>query len=218
MSCYVWDHVGVQGIHYHRELCLFEWPALLPGAMVTSKPRLLLKTMSGYEAQKQSESGMMSTPGVRVNKQKVLGTMSVKIRGPHWASPVPHWPWDSWSCPSLDTKAGELVLPPMGELIPPLREGGHLNDLVLGDLTLPLTWGGGPDQPAQLTPRPTTWALGWPALTSAPSVTWWSVRRNWSYRKIATDKISMTWRNNRISEESQCGSSDQTNDYCNEHL
>lgn len=42
--------------------------------------------------------------------------VSMGVIGPIlcWASPAFHWPWDGWSCPSLNTAAGKLVLP-LGE-------------------------------------------------------------------------------------------------------
>lgn len=41
------------------------------------------------------------------------------------SEPALRWPWDSWPCPLLETTAGELALPLMGELTPALRKDGH---------------------------------------------------------------------------------------------
>lgn len=43
----------------------------------------------------------------------------------------------------------------------------------------------GLEWPAELSPRPTSWALGWSTLTSSPFITHWSMWRGWVYGRIA---------------------------------
>lgn len=52
--------------------------------------------LSGSVTQQQPGSGLMSMAPVAAG---VIGTIRIEIQGPCGASPVPHWPGDSWRAP-----------------------------------------------------------------------------------------------------------------------
>lgn len=102
--------------------------------------------------------------------QEIIGTMHVGLWELCWAALLLTDP----GIVADPTAAWELASPFIGELALSLAMG-------LGELALPLTWGSsssGPEWPAQLPPRPTSWALGWPTVSSTPCRTCWSTWRN----------------------------------------
>lgn len=101
-----------------------------------------------------------------------------------------------WPCPLLNTGEGELALHPHGRAIPPLTMGICSEWHGLGELVQALAWGSSPSGPwpAQLPPRPSSWALGWPILISPSSTTSWREWMAWSTGS------PMTEGNSRISQ------------------
>lgn len=124
----------------------------------------------------------------------IIGTRRAESRGSCWAAPPLTGPGIPGSAPPW-TLAKELAPEGIGWgwLLHILHRDGLIPSpgiveswplKAMAELAMPITWGGGLsglNLPAQQTPRPITWTLGWPTLTSTPSVTGWSVRRLWSY-------------------------------------
>lgn len=93
-----------------------------PGAMLTSRPMVLLRAMSLLVVLLQLRFVMMSIACVTT---RVIGTINIEI---WWLCcalfPTFHYPWDGQSYPLFDTTSGELSIPPMVELVPNLRKDG----------------------------------------------------------------------------------------------
>lgn len=112
-------------------------------------------------------------------------------QAPCWAGPALHCPKESWPYRSWDTEARELAPPLTGELATVLKRNGPTpygrrgrsdpDGMRIGELTLSLSlrpqcpWN---DHFSSHSPAQSS--LGWAALTSTPSKTFWSSGRNWS--------------------------------------
>lgn len=120
--------VDIHGFWYHQMQCWFQGSGTPSVAMFIStsltamgimstqvayaakwaRPRLLPQAMPEFVDKHQPGSGLISMAHITTG---AAISMHVEIWGLCWTSPVPHWLWNIWPCPSLDTAGGELSLP-----------------------------------------------------------------------------------------------------------